>query len=128
MKTFKLLLLVGLVFLAGVVAGVVGTRIAIRHWVRSAIQRPQLVQTLIERRLNRQLRLDVNQQAQVHQILTDARGQLKGLRQEYRPQVVLIVSNADVEISALLTPAQQKRFEKMKEENRAFLQPAESGR
>lgn len=128
MKTFKLLLLIGLVFLAGVVAGVVGTRIVIRHWVRSAIQRPQLVQTLIERRLNRQLRLDVNQQAQVHQILTDARGQLKGLRQEYRPQVVLIVSNADVEISALLTPAQQKRFEKMKEENRAFLQPAESGR
>ena len=128
MKTFKLLLLVGLVFLTGVVAGVVGTRIAIRHWVRSAIQRPQMVQTLVERRLNRQLRLDANQQAQVHQILTDARGQLKGLRQEYCPQVVLIVSNADVEISALLTPAQQERFEKMKRENRAFLQPAEPGR
>ena len=31
MKTFKLLLLVGLVFLAGAVAGVVGTRITIRH-------------------------------------------------------------------------------------------------
>ncbi|HXR05656.1 MAG TPA: periplasmic heavy metal sensor [Verrucomicrobiae bacterium] len=127
MKTFKILLLVGLVFLAGVVAGVVGTRIAIRHWVRSAIQRPQMVQTLIERRLNRQLRLDANQQAQVHQILTGARGQLRELRQEYRPQVVLIVSNADVEISALLTPAQQRRFEKMKLENRAFLQPAEPG-
>jgi len=128
MKTFKLLLLVGLVFLAGAVAGVVGTRIAIRHWVRSAIQRPQMVQTLIERRLNRQLRLDANQQAQVHQILTGARGQLQGLRQEYRPQVVLIVSNADAEISALLTPAQQQRFEKMKENNREFLQPAEEGR
>lgn len=127
MKTFKILLLVGLVFLAGVVAGVVGTRIAIRHWVRSAIQRPQMVQTLIERRLNRQLRLDANQQEQVHQILTDAREQLKGLRQEYRPQVVLIVSNADVEISALLTPAQQRRFEKVKRENRAFLHPAEQG-
>ena len=128
MKTFKLLLLVGLIFLAGVVAGVVGTRIAIRHWVRSAIQRPQMVQTLVERRLKWQLRLDANQQAQVHQILTDARGRLRGLRQEYRPQVVLIVSNADEEISALLTSAQQKRFEKMKREDRAFLQPAEPGR
>ncbi len=128
MKTFKLLLLIGLVFLAGVVAGVVGTRIAIRHWVRSAIQRPQMVQTLVERRLKWQLRLDANQQAQVHQILTGARGQLKGLRQEYRPQVVLIVSNADVEISALLTPAQQGRFEKMKRESREFLQPVEEGR
>ena len=128
MKTFKLLLLVGLVFLAGVAAGVVGTRVAIRHWVLSAIQRPQMVQTVIERRLQRRLRLDANQQAQVHQILTDARGQLKNLHQEYRPEFVLIVSNADAEISAVLTPAQQERFAKMKRENRAFLQPTEPDR
>jgi len=125
MKTVKLLLLVGLVFLAGAATGVVGTRIAIRHWVRSAIDRPQMVQTLIERRLQRRLQLDANQQAQVHQILTDTRGRLKSLRQDYRPQFVLVVSNADAEISALLTPAQQQRFEKMKRENRTFLQPAE---
>jgi len=125
MKTFKLLLLVGLVFLAGAVAGVVGTRIAIRHWMRSALQRPQMVQMLIEHRLKRQLRLDTNQQAQVHQILTDARGQFRGLRQEYRPQVVLIVSNADAEISALLTPAQQEQFEKMKQRNHSLLQPVQ---
>jgi len=128
MKTFKLLLLVGLVFLAGAAAGVVGTRVAIRHWVRSAIQRPQMVQTVIERRLQRRLRLDANQQTQVHQILTDARGQLKHLRQEYRPEFVLVVSNVDAEISAVLTPAQQERFEKIKRENRTFLQPAEPDR
>jgi len=127
MKTFKLLLLVGLVFLAGVVAGVVGTRIAVRHWVHSAISRPQMVQTAIERRLQWQLQLDAGQQAQVHQILTDARRQLKELRQEYRPQVVEIVSNADAKISALLTPAQQERFEQMKQRNRAFLRPVEPG-
>ncbi len=128
MKTFRLLLLIGLVFLAGAVAGVVGTRIVIRHWVRAAIQRPQMVQTLIERRLQRQLRLDANQRAQVHQILTGAGGRLKNLRHEYRPQVILIVTNADMEISALLTPAQQERYEKIKRENRAFFLPAEPGR
>jgi len=127
MKTFRLLLLVGLVFLAGVVAGVVGTRIAIRHWLSSAITRPQMVQTFIERRLERQLQLDASQQAQVRQILTDARGQLRELRQEYRPQAVMIVSNADAKISALLTPAQATRFEKMKQRNRAFLQPVAPG-
>ena len=127
MKTLRLLLLVGLVFLAGVVAGVVGTRIAIRHWVRSAMARPQMVQTAIERRLRWQLRLDANQQAQVHRILTEARGQLKDLRQEYRPQVILVVSNADAEITAVLTPAQQRHFERMKQENRAFLPLAEPG-
>ena len=128
MKTFKLLLLVGLVFLAGVVAGVVGTRIALRHWMRSAILRPQMVETFIERRLKWQLQLNADQQAQVHQILADARGQLRELRQEYRPQVVEVVSNADAEISALLTPAQRERFEKMKQRNRAFLRPEEPGR
>jgi hypothetical protein len=40
----------------------------------------------------------------------------------------VIVSNADVQISALLTPAQRERFEKMKLENGAFLQPAGQGR
>jgi Spy/CpxP family protein refolding chaperone len=128
MKTFRLLLLVGLVFLAGVAAGVVGTRIAVRHWVHSAILRPQMVQMDIERRLKWRLQLDANQQAQVHQILTDAHGQLRELRQEYRPQVAEVVSNADAKISALLTPAQRERFEKMKERNRAILRPIEPGR
>jgi Spy/CpxP family protein refolding chaperone len=128
MKTFRLLLLVGLVFLAGAVAGVVGTRIAVRHWVHSAIQRPQMVQTDIERRLKWRLQLDANQQAQVHQILTDARGQLRELRQEYHPQVAEVVSNADAQITALLTPAQRERFEKLKQRNRAFLRPMELGR
>jgi len=128
MKTLRLSLLIGLVFLAGAVAGVVGTRIAVRHWVRSAIQQPQMVQTLIERRLTRRLQLDASQQVQVRQILTDAHGQLRDLRLEYRPQITLVVSNADVKISALLTPAQQERFERMKRENRAFLQPAEPAR
>jgi hypothetical protein len=128
MKTLKLLLLVGLVFLAGVVAGVVGTRVAIRHWMRSAIQRPQMVQALVEHRLQWRLQLDADQQAQVHQILSDAHNQLKELRQEYHPQAVVIISNADAKISALLTPAQQKRFEKMKQRNKVFLLPMEPGR
>jgi hypothetical protein len=128
MKTFRLLLLVGLVFLAGVVAGVVGTRIAVRHWMHLAIRRPQMVQSLIESRLKWRLQLDANQQAQVHQILSEAHSQMNALRQEYHPQAVLIVSNADAKISALLTPAQQKQFEKLKQRNRALLQPVEPGR
>jgi Spy/CpxP family protein refolding chaperone len=123
MKTFKLLLLVTLVFLAGVTAGVVGTRIAIRHWVNTAIQRPQNVQLFLERNLRWQLGLDARQRVQVHQILTDARGQLRELRQQYRPQVTAVVTNTEAQISAILTPEQQMRFEQMQQENRRFFQP-----
>jgi Spy/CpxP family protein refolding chaperone len=128
MKTLKLSLLVALVFLAGVAVGVVGTRIAIRHWVSSAIQRPEKVQMLIERNLRWRLRLDASQQAQAHRILTDTRGQLRELRQEYRPQLVAIVTNAEAQIFTILTPEQQARFERMQRENRRLFQAPEQNR
>ena len=125
MKAFKLLLLLALVFLAGVAAGVVGTRIAIRHWVNTAIQRPQNFQMLLERNLRWQLHLDARQRVEVHRILTDARVQLRDLRQEYRPQAVAMLTNTEAQISAILTPEQQARFEKIQQENRRFFPPPE---
>ena len=101
-----------LVFLAGVAAGVVGTRLVIRHWVNTAIQRPENFQMLLERNLRWQLRLDARQRVEVHRILTDARVQLRDLRQEYRPQVVAVLTNTEAQISAILTPEQQARFER----------------
>jgi Spy/CpxP family protein refolding chaperone len=128
MKTLKLLALITLVFMAGVAAGVVGTRLVIRHWVNTAIQRPENFQLLLERNLRRQLRLDARQRVEVHRILTDARVQLRDLRQEYRPQVVAVLTNTEAQISAVLTPEQEARFERMQQENQHFLQPAPPGR
>src|SRR5215831_9625941 len=128
MKTFKLLVLVTLVFLAGAAVGVVGTRIFIRHWVSSAIQRPENVQILMERNLRRQLHLDARQRVEVHRILTDARARLRELRKEYRPQVMAVMTNTEAQISAVLTGEQQAQFEQMQRENRRFLPPPEPER
>ena len=121
MKTLRLLLLVALVFLAGVAAGVVGTRVVVRQQVREAIVHPERVQAFIERGLTRQLRLDNEQQVKLRQILLDAHGQLRDLRQQYRPQLVEIASNANQQIIAMLTPEQQARFEELKRKNRVLL-------
>src|SRR3974390_1674295 len=121
MKTFKLSLLIALVFLAGVAAGVVGTRIVIRHWVNLAIQRPENFQILLERDLRWRLHLDARQRMEVHRILTDARVRLRDLRKAYRPQVVAVLTNTEAQISVVLTPEQQVQFEKMQQENRRFL-------
>ncbi len=123
MKAFKLSLLLALVFLAGVAAGVVGTRMAVRHWVNTAIQRPQNFQLLLERNLRWRLRLNARQRVEVHRILTDTRVQLRDLRQVYRPQVVAVLTNTEAQISALLTPEQEARFEQMQRENRRFFPP-----
>jgi hypothetical protein len=125
MKTFKLMVLVALVFLAGVAAGVVGTRMAIRHWVNTAIQRPENFQILLERKLRWQLHLDPRQRVEVHRILTDTRVQLRDLRKEYRPQVVAVLTNTEAQISDVLTPEQKAQFERMQQENRRFFPPPE---
>ncbi len=127
MKTFKLLLLVSLVFISGVVSGVVGTRIEVRRVMREVISHPEIVQPRIERNLAVRLRLDGRQRVRLHEILSDTHGQLKDLRREYRPQVVLVLSNANERIRVLLTPEQQARFETWKSENRPLLQSLRPG-
>ncbi len=128
MKTFKLILLLALVFFTGVVAGVVGTRAVVRRVVQQAMLHPERVQAVLERRLTRQLRLDNSQQAKLHDILSDTHGQLKDLRREYGPQFVLIVSNANEQITAILTPEQQAQYEKLKQRNHPLMQALQQTR
>jgi Spy/CpxP family protein refolding chaperone len=128
MKNFKSILLLALMFLAGVVIGVVATRSVVRHVMREAILHPEKAQAIMERNFTRRLRLDDGQQVKLHQILSDAHGQLKDLRQQYRPQLVEIFSNANGQIIALLTPEQQRRFERLQLENHPLLQALQQSR
>jgi hypothetical protein len=127
MKNFKLILLLALVFLAGVVAGVVGTRAVVRRIVNEAAVHPERVQAVIERSLTLRLRLDNEQQAKLHGILSDTHDQLKDLRREYGPQFTLIISNANGQITAMLTPEQQARYEALKQKNHPWLRAIQQG-
>jgi hypothetical protein len=115
MKLWKSILLLALVFAAGLAVGVVGTRIAIRRLVQQAVVHPEKAQFALERSLTRRLRLDNDQQVRLHAILTDARGQLGTLRQKFQPQAAEVLRGADQKITALLTPAQQARYERIKD-------------
>jgi hypothetical protein len=128
MKTFKSILLLALVFFAGLVVGVVGTRAVVRHMVREVILHPDRAQTFMERNLTRKLRLDNGQQVKLHEILSDAHGQLKDLRREYQPQFFEVLSNANGQITAILTPAQQAEFDKLKSENHPLMQAIQQNR
>jgi Spy/CpxP family protein refolding chaperone len=121
MKIFKSILLLTLVFFAGIAIGVVGTRAFVRRAVQQAVLHPERVQVIVERNIARRLQLDGGQRAKLHDILSDAHGQLKEVRREYQPQVVVIVSNTEQQIDAMLTPEQRARFEKLKEQNRPML-------
>jgi len=125
MKRFKPWLLLALVFCMGVILGVAGTRLMVRRAVREAILHPMRVQLLVERRLTRRLSLDAGQQVKLDQILSDTRQQMQTIRQQYRPAMALVFSNANQQISAILTTEQLARYEKIKTENALFLRGAQ---
>ena len=107
--------MLALVFVAGIAVGVVSTRLVVRHVVQTAMVHPEKVQAMMERNLTRRLRLDNDQQVKLHAILTDTRSQLADLRKQFQPQAATILHDTDQKISALLTPDQQSRYEKIKE-------------
>ena len=121
MKNWKSLLLLALVFFAGVVMGVVGTRVVVRRAVQQAITHPERLQAMIERGLTRKLRLDAGQQTRLHGILSDSHAQLDDLRGKFKPQIVAILTNANGQITAILTPEQQTRFEELKRKNHPLM-------
>jgi hypothetical protein len=117
----KSILLLVLVFTAGLVVGIVGTRIAARHFIQRIMTQPERFQQFMERDLAWNLRLDGDQRAQLHDILTASRTQLREIRKQIQPQTAVVYSNANAQITALLTPAQQARFEQFKAANQFFL-------
>ncbi len=120
MKKWKSILLLLVVFLAGLAVGIVGTRIIVRRAVQQAIAHPERVQHLVERDLVRKLQLAPDQQAKLQEILTGARDHLRALRQEYQPQSLAVLRAADGQIMALLSPEQMARYENFKQANRPF--------
>lgn len=126
MNKLKPVLLLLLVFLAGIAVGVVGTRLFVRQLVRTAVERPEQVRLRVERRLERRLDLTPEQQARVHEILTNSQAQIQSLRREFRPQMAVIVMKANRDIMTILTPEQQRRYKKMRQENPWFWRSVQS--
>lgn len=118
MNKLKPWLALALVFLAGVAVGAVGTRLAVRHFVRAALTQPETLRDRIERDLIRRLELTEEQKPKVRAALMRAHERLKALRSEFQPRLREILDDAGAEISATLTPEQRERFERFRAAHR----------
>jgi len=116
-------LVIALVFVAGFGAGMVVTRGLVRHFVQQAVNNPDHVRDLIERRLTRQLELDAAQQEKVHDILTESQLELRKLRGDFRPRFMAIVTTTEERVDAVLTEEQRACYGKVRAEAREFLAP-----
>ncbi len=122
MKNGKSILLLVLVFAAGLILGIVGTRSVLRHALRQTMAHPERAQQIIELDLSRRLRLNDDQAARLHDIMAVTHLQMREIRLQTRPQVVQVISNINQQITAMLTPEQLRRYEKLKSENSPALQ------
>lgn len=123
MNRLKPWLLLILIFVAGFAGGVVVTRVAVRRAVKQTLNNPNLLLDKIERRMAGRLKLDQEQRAKTHEILLQSHEELKALRVEFQPRFLTILEHTRSEVSAVLTPAQREKFDRLVEENRPLWQP-----
>jgi anti-sigma factor ChrR (cupin superfamily) len=113
MKYLKPILLILLVFAAGISVGVVSTRYVIRRSIQQAVRRPELVRLRIEQSLTRELDLNPEQQGKLDEILVAMQQDIAMARKEHLPRFRLILVDTQKRIAEILTPEQREKFEKL---------------
>ena len=112
-KKWQVRLAAVLIFLLGFAAGALALN-GYKRWGRTGMVSRQ---DRFERMLD-SLQLNAEQKTQVHQILSDTRAQLQGLRKESEPKVTEIRKQADERLQKVLTPDQWKQFEQERDKMR----------
>jgi len=120
MKYLKVIIVLLLVFAAGISIGVVGTRYVIKRDIRKAILQPELVRLRVERELTRELSLTPVQQTQLDAILIKLQQDIAKARKERTPRIRPIFAEAQRRINDMLTPEQLEKFERYQAENGVF--------
>jgi hypothetical protein len=120
MKYLKPIIVLVLVFIAGISVGVVATRTIIKRDIRRAIVQPEMVRLRIERELTRELSLNAAQQIKLDEILLTMQQEIATARKERQPHLRPILANAQKRLSEILTPEQQEKFEKYQAEYGVF--------
>jgi Spy/CpxP family protein refolding chaperone len=109
----KAALIVVVAFIAGLFVGVAGDRFVlfrIGHRVGEGTPPGHLVSYL-----NRELKLNDSQRAQIERIVNDHRARMDAVFKSVQPQMRQEIDAASTQIEAVLTPEQRVKFSEMRE-------------
>lgn len=112
MNKLKMIAGVLLILLTGIAAGHLGTVFYFQNKI--VTQGPPGLHHLIKKKITRNLRLTDAQQIKFDNIIKQAEEGFDIFRQKHHPEVELILTDCFEKINEILTPKQQKRFEKIK--------------
>ena len=119
MNRWKITLRYGLVFMIGLVLGMAGSHLALKHRFARAMQdRPGAQRQMMMRQLTRQLQLSKPQQIEIERIVDARLKALSGLRERYQPEVQAIFQQAKDEMKPHLLPEQQQKLDQIMERMR----------
>jgi hypothetical protein len=108
-------------FLTGVITGVMGMRIVYRNMLAKALERPSILSERVETSLGN-LSLSPEQDQKITQILTESREQSQNLREQFRPRIWTILTEARQKIDSELTPEQRSQFRRAVRDDLPLLQ------
>lgn len=124
MKKWQAMLLVVLIFAAGMACGAGVAVGVVRNRVRKAVRGgPDAMRGLVLRRMTRELKLTDAQRVQAEAALLEAQGRMVRLRATYQPEVEQIVADGIERMKPHLTAEQNARLEDLYETTRARWQP-----
>lgn len=113
MKKWKAIIGVILVFVLGAAAGSIVTHKVCQRRMESIVSGgPHAVRKIMLERMNRELKLDDNQRAQLEAIFTETHDQIRAAKKQVEPQIDSILDRAEDKVRAMLRPDQRERFEK----------------
>jgi hypothetical protein len=103
-----------LIFFFGVLCGVVITEGVIRDKVREVVEGgPDKVVDVVVARLNKDLKLDKEQEVKLEQIVADTRIKLRQIRQRTQPEVQSTLLEAEQRVRGILYTEQLPKFEEI---------------
>lgn len=119
MKKAKGCLGVFLIFFFGMLCGIVITEGLIRERVREVVEGgPDKVVDVVVTRLNKDLKLDAEQETRLQQIVAGTRIRLRQIRQETQPEVQSTLLEAEQQVRAILYSEQLPKFEEIIQKGR----------
>ena len=116
MNRWKITLRYGLVFMIGLVLGMAGSRLALKHRFAQAMQnRPAAQRQMMMRHLTRQLQLTKPQQIEIAHIMDAQLKALSEVRERHQPEIQAIFQQAEDEMKPHLLPKQQQKLDQIME-------------
>ncbi|MBI1871541.1 MAG: hypothetical protein HYS07_10155 [Chlamydiae bacterium] len=110
-----------IIFIIGVLVGGVGIHCLEKRILTQAFEGSGKLSTFLVNRISRRLDLDSIQKDKLAMIVQNSREKLKIIRVETMPRIQAIFHDAEQEILKLLTLDQQKKFEKLIQKRKTFI-------